>query len=543
MFDAPIIEQRWYQEEAIDALFEYCFKPFEYDTQGKLKSRNPLVCLPTGTGKSIVIANFLKRAFELIPNTRVIMATHVKELIKQNATKLQEAWPLAPLGFYSAGMNKAETVQPIIFGGIKSLVGKYQKLGKRDILIIDEAHLLNDEGGYIQFINELRMRNPYLIVIGLTATPYRMGMGSLTNGSIFTDIVYDLTNIDGFNRLFAEGYLCPLIPKRGIVEIDTSNVGLSAGDYNQKQVQEASNRREITYAALNELVTIGIQQQRRSWLIFATGIEHAENISEMLEQMFKVPNVLVHSKRSDKDNEDAIRRWKNNEVSCAVNMNSLTTGIDNPALDLIGCLRPTTSTGLWVQMLGRGTRPYPGKSNCLALDYAGNTRRLGPINDPVIPRLKGKGPPGDAPVRLCAVCGCYNHARAVCCVACGTEFPINEKITKYASTDELIRSDQPQVETYNVAQVVYSEHISRASGNTSVKASYYCGLRTFYEWITVEGKGFACKRGRDWFRQRFPAEPPASNAEVLAYASQLRAPARIKVWVNKKYPEVLSAEF
>lgn len=542
MFD--VIEHRWYQEEAIDALWDACMAPFEHDANGKPITKGLLVCLPTGTGKSVVIAKFLKRCFDYIPTTRCVMATHVKELIKQNATKLQDVWPLAPVGFYSSGMQKAETVQPIIFGGIQSLVDKFPKFGMRNFLIIDEAHLLNDDGSYLKFINELKMTNPYLIIIGLTATPFRLGMGLLTNGSIFTDIVYNLCTIDGFNRLFAEGYLCPLIPKRGVVEIDTSNLSMSAGDFNQKQLQKESNKRELTYAALSELVTIGLQQGRRSWLIFATGVEHANDIADMLDQTFKIPNVVVHSKRTDAQNEEAIAKWKRGEVAAAVNMNSLTTGIDNPQLDLIGCLRPTASTGLWVQMLGRGTRPYPGKLNCLALDYAGNTRRLGPINDPVIPKLKGQGPPGDAPVRLCGACGCYNHARAVCCVVCGTDFPINEKLNKQASTEELIRSTLPQVEVYDVKQVVYSKKRGKATGIEYISAAYYCGLRTFYEHVNIEAaKPLPRHKARDWFRQRYPSEPPATNDEILELAADLRMPKRIRVWVNKPYPEILTVEF
>ena len=557
--EKPKEEERWYQAEAVEALFEYCMKPHKVDADGKIIPRNPLICLPPGTGKSHVIAKFLKQAFEMLPRTRVIMATHVKELIKQNAAKLQEAWPVAPLGFYSAALVRAETVQPIIFGGIQSMVNKYPKFGHRDILIIDEAHLLNDDGSYLTFINELQQINPYLIVIGLTATPYRLGMGLLTNGKIFTDIIYNLCDIDGFDRLIAQGYLCPVIPKRGNIEIDISQVGMSGGDFNQKQLQLAANKRELTLKALPEFIAYG--QDRRSWLIFASGVEHVESIAGMLNDMFHVPTVVMHSKRTDTQNDEAMLLWKTGQVRCAVNMGMLTTGIDSPVVDYIGFFRPTMSTGLWVQMQ-RGTRPFSWnklspadkikykafegyeKENCLVMDYAGNTRRLGPINDPVIPRRKGEGAPGDAPVRLCPACGVYNHARAVQCIACGTVFPINEKLNTKASSEELLRSDLPQIETIAVDRVVYSLHTAKATGTESIKASYYCGLRTFSEWRNFEStRPYAKHQANEWFRQRYPSDPPASNSEVLQMASVLRAPVKIRVWLNKKYPEVLSAEF
>ena len=119
---------------------------------------------------------------------------------------------------------------------------------------------------------------------------------------------------------------------------------------------------------------------------------------------------------------------KRGEVRCLVGNNIFTTGYDHPPLDMIIDLQATASTPKHVQKYGRGMRPFPGsyafppKQNCLILDYAGNTVRLGPINDPVIPKLKGKGT-GDAPVKLCEYCGVYNHTRATECVGCKVPFP------------------------------------------------------------------------------------------------------------------------
>lgn len=534
-------ELRDYQREAVESLFEFYSEPRAIGKDGKPERKNALICLPTGTGKSLIIAEFLRRAFQQYPGTRAVMATHVKTLIRQNAGKMQEAWPLAPLGIFSAGLRSADSAQPIIFGGIQSMVGKFPKFGHRDFLVIDEAHLVGDDGGYLKFITELLQINPYLKVIGLSATPYRLGLGCLTNGKIFTDIVYDFCNIDGFNRLIAAGYLCPLIPKRTSVEIDVSGVGMRQGEYIQGELEAAIRKQDITYRALQEIVAHGAN--RKSWLIFATGIAEADAIGECLSGSFGISNVVMHSKRTAKDNDEAERAWKAGEVRCAVNMGMLTTGVDHPALDLIGMLRPTMSTGLWVQMLGRGTRPYDNKSNCLVLDFAGNTRRLGPINDPVIPKLRGKGPPGDAPVRICPTCQCYNHASARNCFACGVEFEFVSKLNGEAGTEELLRSDLPQVEMFDVKRVVYSPHVGKKSGRPSVKVAYYCdGLRTFYEWVTVEGMGGRIS-GRDWFRQRHPTEPPATNAEVLQLMGELRSPKQIRVWVNAPHPKVMAAVF
>jgi DNA repair protein RadD len=467
------------------------------------------------------------------------------------------------------------------------MLNKFPLFGRRDLLVIDEAHLVspNDDTSYLKFIQELqwgeldpakinsqmafnaalnqaRNFNPYLRVIGLTATPYRLGLGCMTNGNIFTDIAYNLCTIEGFNRLIAEGYLAPLIPKRTAIELDVSNVGMTKGEFAPGELQQAVDKSEVTYAALTETVNYG--HDRRSWLIFASGIEHAEHIGEMLNSAFGVPTCVIHSKKTDKENAEALEAWKAGKYRAAVNMNSLTTGVDHPAIDLIAMLRPTMSTGLWVQMLGRGTRPFPGKANCLVLDFAGNTRRLGPINDPVIPKLKGKGPPGDAPVRICDQCGTYNHASAKVCFVCGFEFPVKENLSRYASNEELLRSDLPQIESFPVQRVILTPHVGKSSGAASIKVSYFCGgsgvPRTFYEYISVEGSSqFWRKKSRDWFRQRYTNyasgehsfneewddDVPKTNAIVVHCSEMglLRKPEKIRVWLNKQSPEIMGYEF
>ena len=220
------------------------------------------------------------------------------------------------------------------------------------------------------------------------------------------------------------------------------------------------------------------------------------------------------------------------------------------------------SPGLWVQMLGRGTRPAPGKQNCLVMDFAGNTRRLGPINDPVIPRPKGKGSPGAAPVKICPnrQCGVYNHASATQCFLCGTEFPAHIKYNDYADTAELIMSELPQIESFEVDRVVITPHFSKRSGKNSIQVSYYCkgaSMRTFYEYISVESPSrFFKHKSREWFRQRYHYQNgveafnpewedgvPLSNSLVLQLQSELRHPTRINVWLNKQMPEIMSYEF
>lgn len=571
------MQLRWYQEEAVEALFNFYSVPRAIGADGVPVAKNAVVCLPTGTGKSVVIAEFFRRAFALHMSTRAFMLTHVKELIRQNANKMRSVWPGAPMGVYSAGLKQRDTTQPLIFGGIQSVVKKIETFGFRDFLVIDEAHLVGDDGSYLKAIAALQKLNPFLKVIMLTATPYRLGMGLLTNGPIATDIVYDLCNPEGFARLIAEGFLCPPVPKRTKLQLDIRGVGMGTGDLNQKQLQNAVDKEATTYAALNEAVAYGNNPDdyRHCWLIFASGQEHADHIGEMLETFFGVSCVVIHDGKGDDENEASLEAWMTGKVRAAVSMNKMTTGLDHPPVDLIVMLRPTASPGLWVQMLGRGTRPYDGrlrahyipgfeyiKVNCLVLDFAGNTRRLGPIDNPLIPRLKGEGPPGEAPVKVCDMCDSYNAASVRFCTVCGAEFTFQEKLYKEAGTDELLKNDMPLIEMIPVDRMVIVPHTT-LKGDNAIKIAYYCGLRTYFEQKNVESKvGFYRHRSKNWFRQFYTYQIPVNqvatvdfkdeewddvpnnNADVLRLSSNFRTPKRIKVWLNAQpKPEIQGYEF
>ena len=527
---------RWYQTECVDSLWQYL-----EETSG-----NPVLALPTGTGKSLVIAMIIQRALTEYPGTRIIKLTHVKELIEQNMRQLTSLWPQAPAGIYSAGLNRREANFPVTFAGIASVAKKPELFGKVDLVIVDECHTvgLKESSNYQAFFRGLMRYNPDLRVIGLSATPYRLGQGLVTDGGLFTDVCYDLTSYDNFNRLITEGWLCPLIPKRTRDEIDVTGVRTSNGDYNLSDLQAVVDREEVTRQALEELIEQGVD--RKHWLIFAAGIIHADHVADKLNEL-GIPTVSIHSKMSDDARALALRGWKQGTYRCAVNNNVLTTGFDFPALDLIAVLRPTKSPGLWVQMLGRGTRPSPGKSNCLVLDFAGNTRRLGPINDPVIPRKKTGSGGGGAPIKLCPACNAYNHTSVRFCAACGNEFIAKVKIAAEASELELISGTEPIVEDFAVDSIEYQKYKPRVPGKPpSLRVTYVCGLRRFSEWVCLEHESQkGGHRARRWWRLRSPEAPPETVDEALQRINELAVARHVRVWLNtkSKYPEIMKYDF
>jgi DNA repair protein RadD len=529
-----MIQLRYYQQEALDALYNFFLTH---------QTGNPLIGLPTGTGKSVLPAAFIQGVMRQWPNQRFLMTTHVKELVAQNADELLGLWPEAPLGIYSAGLKQKDTAHPIIFGSIQSMIKHPDWFGHRDIAFVDEAHLVSAEESsqYQTFFAFMKLINPNLKIIGMSATLYRMGMGMITENGLFTDVVYDKTNLAGFNELLAQGYMAPLIPLRTKTELDVSDVSVVKGEFVSTQLQGAVDKAEITFNALKEMCHAG--QNRKSWLIFASGIEHAEHIADQLGA-FGVDCAPVHSKRPSEYNDAAIRAFKSGQLRAIVNYGKLTTGFNHPEIDLIGMLRPTLSVPLWVQMLGRGTRP--AKKDCLVLDFARNTPRLGPINDPRIPNKKGSNG-GELPVKICEACGCYNHPRVRNCIQCGEEFSFAVKIVSKAGTDELIKAAAieaiPIIETMNVMGAHYEKHPGKLGKPPTLKVTYYTTGLPFKEWICLEHNGMAGKMARDWWRRRHKDEPPATIDEALKYTSNLKCPRFIRVHVNKLHPEILGAEF
>ncbi len=526
-----MITLRKYQEDALTAIWNYFIEG---------NTGNPIICWPTGTGKSVLPAVFIERIMKIYPTQRFMLITHVKELIEQNAEVLKIVWPTSPLGIYSAGLKLRDIAYPIIYAGIQSAIKRPMVFGHRDIIFIDEAHLVNQEESsmYQTFLATMRLINPRLKIIGMTATPFRMGQGLIIDDGIFTDIIHDLTGVNGFNKLIADNYLCPLIPVRTRTELDISNVGIRNHEFIPGQLQGAVDKQEITYAALKEAINVGAN--RKSWLIFSSGIEHAEHIAAMLTS-FGVDCAAVHSKQKAEYNDAAIRAFKSNKLRSIVNFSKLTTGFNHPDIDFIIDLRPTMSIPLHVQKLGRGTRPVPGKENCLVADHARNVPRLGPINDPIIPRKKGEKP-GDPPVKLCEHCGAYNHASVRICCQCDAEFHFKVKIVPKAGHEEIIKSDLPVIKNFDVKRVVYLPH-QKTGSPPCMKIQYYTGLQMFQEFIMFEHGGLMSKRARDWWRQVHKSEPPKTTQEALKHTSELKPPRKIRVWCNKKYPEVLSREF
>lgn len=549
----PLLVPRDYQEQAADALWNY-FLAFD---------GHPLVLMPTGTGKSIVIGDFIRRMCFAYPSARAMMATHVETLITQNLEKLLAMWPTAPVGVFSASVGRKDVGFPISFVGVQSAYTCPEVFGFVDILFIDEAHLVSpkDAGMYAMLIEGLRKVNPKLKIVGLTATGWRTDNGPLVGGGVFTDVAIDMTTMAAWNWFVDQGYLSPLYSKRTRFELSAAGVGMVGAEYNMGQLQRKVDKAELTHSAVQEMVQWG--HDRHCWMVFAAGINHADHVADVLKK-YNIEAVSIHSKC--KDPEGRLAAFKRGDYQCAVSMDKLTTGVDVPQIDMIGCLRHTMSSSKWVQMLGRGTRPVyaPGFNlsdvqgrldaiaagdkprGCLVLDFARNTENLGPINNPKIPdKRKKKGGGGSAPVRACPVCMEYCPASARFCHLCGHEFIMKVHMDGQASDlDVMVRTQEPpKVDELAVERVTYHVH-HKMNKPDSLQVSYHtANFRLFKEYICFEHGGSASRRASNWWIERaMPTENgvviPSTTAQAIQLANTLRIPKSIYVWTNKKPPEI-----
>ena len=476
---------RNYQKFAIDLLYQW----FRDNPSG-----NPILELPTGSGKSWIVAQLCRDALDNWPETRVLMLTHQKELIEQNAEKLRLVWPDAPMGIYSAGLKQRD-IDAITFAGIQSVRDRADDLGHIDLVVIDECHLINNarQGGYRKLLGALGEINPALRVIGLTATPYRLGQGYLTEGkdALFDDILRP-TTIEG---LVHDGFLAPLRSKATELKLDVTGVKKTAGEYNAKELEARVNTDLNNYEAVREILKIADATGRKSVIVFCAGVEHAHSVADMFNELGQRVGTIVGTTPPE-TRARIIDLFRSGELRFVTNANVLTTGFDAPGVDIVALLRPTMSPTLYVQMVGRGMRVAEGKEDCLVLDFAGNVANHGPITA-VEPNRKGGG---GKPTKTCPECDEIMGAASKTCPNCGYEYPVKEREEKdpnWALGDEDIMGAGRKQR--KLRGWVWRRHISKASGKEMVKVSYYgenLSDQAVTEYLPVLHDGYA--RDKAW---------------------------------------------
>lgn len=519
-----MLQLRDYQEEALAALFAF------WERGGE----NGLIELATGTGKSLVQAELFKRLTTDYEGLRILALCHVKELLSQNISELFGIWPFAPAGIYSAGMGRRELHAQIVFGGIQSIYTKARQLGHVDLVAIDECHLLssNSESMYGQLLGDLAKINPDMRCVGLTATSFRTDSGSLVSGDVrlFDEIVFKYGIKDGIE----DGYLSPLVSKATVTGFDLSGVARRGGDFVPGALNAACDKEATTKAAVDEIVAKG--QDRKSWLAFCSGVEHAHHVAEEIRRRGISCGVVTGSTPSG-ERAKLIEDHKSGKIRCLTNNSVLTTGYNNPAVDLLAMLRPTLSAGLYVQMAGRGTRLAKGKDNCLVLDFAGNVARHGPV-DCVVPKEPGDKT-GEALIKECPQCHSLVHLSYRECPDCGFTFVTEEKPKHEAKAAALpiLSTTAPEWLPVQSRKLFFHDKIG---GQPSVRAEFMCSFQPYKHWICPGHQGFAKSKSDKWWKQHGGELPCPDNVDdFLERVGELRDTTEIQARRQGKYWEIV----
>lgn len=338
------------------------------------KRTNGILVLPTGAGKSLVIADIASRI-----DSPLLVFQPSKEILEQNFGKLQ-SYGILDCGVYSASVGRKD-INRITFATIGSVMNHKKDFDHFKYVLIDECHLVNSKAGmYSEFFEGSERR-----VVGLTATPYRLSsfMGSSmlmfltrTRPRIFDKVLYYCQ----VGELLSKGYLAHLNYYTPKLEFDSSNIrGNSTGaDYDEKSLK-AEYERSGFYNSLVDIVKRLLHPkrggQRNGILVFTRFIKEAQMLAYALDDCAVVTGDTPKAER-----ENILRRFKAGEIKVVANAGVLTTGFDYPELDTIVMARPTKSLALWYQIVGRAIRPYQGKIGWI-VDLCGNYQRFGRVED------------------------------------------------------------------------------------------------------------------------------------------------------------------
>ncbi len=451
-----MLKLRDYQQQAISELYGYIKTN---------KGLNPCLVACTGFGKSVLVAKicydfFIKGTGEML----VFMPS--KELVEQNYNKVIEFINPRDVGIFCSGLGKKNLDKKITLATIGSIYNK--KTPNYKVIVLDEGHLalVKEKGLYRQFISKF----PDALVIGLTATPYRMDNGYINVGDnpLFNDLIIpDGTTIP---ELIAGGYLSTLKSKVSDTGLSFKGVKKSKGDFNEKQVGEIVNH----FDAIEKVIVDLIERTKdfKHVLVFCSGIDHTVNISQALcdkgERSF-----YVHGKMSKADRKMAIDSFKGGILKYLCNPNILTTGFDYPDIDCVVMLRPTYSVVLYVQMAGRGLRLKSHTDHCVILDYVGNIERHGTI---INPKVKDKKE--EVATKICPQCLEVNDKEAEICIDCGYDFNVEKKASKgggerepsqqYALSNQDIMYDENKPEEINIFHWIWKKYTSKKDGSNGI---------------------------------------------------------------------------
>ena len=510
------------QNKAVDKILDYL-----YGFYG-----NPVLEAPTGAGKSVVQAELVRRTLDNWPDKNILCLTHVQELIQQNFDAMLAVGVQMEPQIYSAGL-KQKNVGQLTMASIQSIYRNLEKLPYPDLIIVDEAHMIppKGEGMYQTLLQQF----PDARLVGLTATPYRLKGGLLTNGKMFDHIIEAAITNMTMAELIAEGKLSPLVSETTSANLDLSDlVAHSSSDYTEKSLSEMVEKNlEQTMQAVKDMVSH--MAGRKKVLVFATNIAHANFIAELLGDSAKV----VNGKTASKERSEILAQYKASQFKYLINVGCFTTGFDQKDIDGLVFMRPTASAGLYVQMCGRGMRVHASKTDCLVLDYVGNIETHGPVTcvQPPPPPSENGNRANAPSVKECPECQCLLYLAATVCDECGYLFPKKYKVRSEAAKANIMA--KVDIREHQISGYKVTIHRKNNSPDM-IKITWKSGmLPVCDQYLCINHQGYARQKAVEWFARwtgRLPTGDIFIDLETIKNMPE--PPVLLKIDHGGKYPEI-----
>jgi DNA repair protein RadD len=519
--------------------------------EGMKHDRHVLLQAATGAGKTIMFSDLIRRWVSQY-RMRIAIMAHRRELITQAAEKLLKVWPQAPIGLACAGVSGNINLHaPVVIGSIQTLARRARSSNPFQLVIIDEVHRVPAlpakgpaKSQYHKVLRRLEAAYPNLRVLGVTATPFRLGHGYIYGDrckqsriNLFKRLHYKI----GISDLQAQGFLVPIRAKEGdTLGAALSSVGTSGGDYNLGQLSTLMGQEVHVNSAVDAYHSYG--EGRKHVLIFCVTIKHAELVQAAFQQAGYTTG-CVHSEMSNATRDRVLAEFAAGRIQFLTNVGVLTEGWDCPATDLIMLCRPTKSAALFVQMVGRGTRLNPGKDDLLVLDLADNFSNHGDPDNPNV-SIPGKPTKKGQPMKVCPKCKTIVRLADRECHRCGHIW--TQELVEKAGPVKM-RDVQLGGQVIEVEKIDADAFVSRA-GNLMVKLAV-CGTNkrgtalVVNHFLDVEGNGHAYGRTKArefWGRYADDnSSPPNTVAEALDRIGELSFPETLEIKRENKYRRIV----
>jgi len=397
-----MLELRPYQDELINKTRD-----------SLMRNQKTLLVAPTGSGKTAITVHMMETASNR--GKRCMFLVHRNELLKQTSAAMWKQ----QLEHGQIKSGRITSKQPVLVASVGTLVNRLGSVQAPDLIIIDEAHR-STANSYKKILDAY----PNAYVVGLTATPER------SDGKGLGDVYNDLVSVVDVRELIEMGYLCDYSLLAPPTMLDTSDVHTTAGDYNKKELAQATDKPTITGDAIDHYIKYA---NGKTCIVFCVTIDHAKHVCDMYNSA-GIACEQLDGGHSETERGETLERFNNGQTKVLTSVDLFLEGLDIPKIEVVQWLRKTKSMIVWRQGVGRGLRPFTGKDKLIILDHVGNSL------DPALglpcseyewslegSKGKGKKKKDEISAKQCPKCYTVYDAKKRACPACGEEVEIKQR--------------------------------------------------------------------------------------------------------------------